>query len=171
MKIVAFLLALLVLAPPAHADGIDGTRKWSEPTVCVESHVKEKVWHVKAALRQWNKAAGPDFVLADDCFGAGVRVQTSSAKPGYSGWTQLEWSGDVLTAAWVTFYPREMGQLRGKQLKCFRAHTVAHELGHALGLAHYPSSHAGAVMSYLDPFKRCGKLSHFDQKQLESLYA
>ena len=70
----------------------------------------------------------------------------------------------------VTVNPQRIKAFASQHRSCQRKHTITHEFGHALGLRHYPHSHAGSVMSYLGWQRLCGGLSAHDASDYHELY-
>ncbi len=142
-------------------------------TVCVESHVGSP-WGVRTAIRRWNRLdGGPTFVLQASCadYDGTVTVRYRSASDSYTGWTTWFWdTSGALTHADVTVNPRRIRAFASQDRSCQRSHTMTHELGHALGLRHYPHSHAGSVMSYLGWQRLCGGLAAHDRADFARLY-
>jgi len=151
-------------AAPAHA--------WSATEVCVESHVGSE-WGVRKALRTWNELDGPTFVLADSCttYEDTVTVRYLKRDDRYTGWTTWYWdaTGHIVHAD-VTVNPQRIKAFASDEQGCQRQHTMTHELGHALGLRHYPHSHPGSVMSYVGWERHCGGLSAHDRDDYARLY-
>ena len=170
--LAAFSVALLGLAVPAPAQAAP-THAWSATTVCVESHVGSE-WGVRSTLRTWNELdGGPTFVLEESCsdYDVTVTVGYLSADDRYTGWTKWFWddAGHIVHAD-VTVNPRRIEAFASEDRSCQRQHTMTHEFGHALGLRHYPHSHAGSVMSYLGWDRLCGGLSRHDRADHAQLY-
>ena len=170
--LVAFAVALLGLAVPSPARATP-THAWSDTTVCVESHVGSE-WGVRSALRDWNELdGGPTFVLADSCtdYDGTVTVRYLNANDRYTGWTEWFWdeTGHIVHAD-VTVNPQRIKAFASQDRSCQRQHTMTHELGHALGLRHYPHAHAGSAMSYLGWDRLCGGLSAHDRADFADLY-
>ena len=163
----------LAAPSPAQAEEEAGHVWTAGTTVCVESHVGPE-WGVRAAVRQWNRLdGGPTFVLAKSCadYDGTVTVSYRSARDSYTGWTTWFWDETgALTHADVTVNPYRIKAFASQEQSCQRRHTMTHELGHALGLRHYPHSHAGSVMSYLGWQRLCGKLAAHDQADYSQLY-
>ncbi len=141
--------------------------------MCVESHVGQE-WGVRSAIRTWNKRdTGPTFVLEDKCpdGNGSVVVRYLEGDNRYTGWTTWYWdeAGDIVHAD-VTVNPRRIRDFASQDRSCQRQHTMTHELGHALGLRHYPHSHSGSVMSYLGWERLCGGLSAHDRADQAQLY-
>ncbi len=175
------LLTLVSLGGPttgSRADGGHGpeqVRPWSSSitTVCVESRVGRE-WDVKGAIRRWNRLeGGPTLVLQASCpdYEGSVTVRYRGADNEFTGWTDWYWNadGDIVHAE-VTVNPRRLTAFARKDLGCVRRYTTGHELGHALGLEHYPHAHAGAVMSYLGWRGSCGRLNDHDRADFSALY-
>ena len=170
--LAAIVVALSGLAVPAPAQAASA-HAWRATTVCVESHVGRE-WGVRSAIRTWNKSdTGPTFVLEDSCpDGDGsVTVRYLEDDNRYTGWTTWYWdeAGDIVHAD-VTVNPRRIQDFASQDRSCQRQHTMTHELGHALGLRHYPHSHSGSVMSYLGWERLCGGLSAHDRADYAQLY-
>jgi predicted Zn-dependent protease len=171
---VAFAVALVSLgvASPAQADP---THAWSTNTgtVCVESHIGSE-WGVRTAIHRWNQVVGgPAFVLEKTCtnYDDTVTVRYQSSGDRYTGWTTWYWDATGhLVHADVTVNPDRIKAFASQDQACQRSHTMTHELGHALGLRHYPHSHAGSVMSYLGWKRHCGGLSAHDRADYAQLY-
>jgi hypothetical protein len=163
-------LAVLAVPAPAHAES---AHAWSSSTVCVESHVSAK-WRVRSAIRRWNQLdGGPTFVLEATCpdYNDTVTVRYRNAKHRFTGWTNWYWDATgQLVHADVTVNPRRVKAFASEDRSCQRKYTMTHELGHALGLRHYPRSHAGSVMSYLGWKRHCGGLSAHDIADHARLY-
>jgi hypothetical protein len=175
--VVAVVMALVVLGglgPVAPAQAAASTAHvWATSTVCVESHVGAE-WDVRGAVRRWNRLdGGPTFVLEHSCadYAGSVTVRYLSSESRYTGWSKWYWdaSGHIVHAD-VTVNPRRIIAFAPQQRSCQRKHTTTHELGHALGLRHYPHTHAGSVMSYLGWQRRCGGLSAHDGADYHELY-
>jgi len=170
--LAAFAVALLGLSVPAPARATPA-HAWSESTICVESHVGP-AWGVRSALRSWNGLdGGPTFVLQESCpdYDDTVTVRYLDASDRYTGWTTWYWDEDGhIVHADVTVNPQRIKAFANQDRKCQRRHTMTHELGHALGLRHYPHSHAGSVMSYLGWERLCGGLSAHDAGDFAGLY-
>ena len=170
--VAAFAVALLGLAVPSPARATTA-HAWSATTICVESHVASK-WGVRSAVRSWNELdAGPTYVLQESCtdYDNTVTVRYLSGNNSYTGWTTWYWDeAGHLVHADVTVNPQRIKAFAGQDRSCQRRHTMTHELGHALGLRHYPHSHAGSVMSYLGWDRLCGGLSAHDAADLADLY-
>lgn len=167
-----FAGAVVVLAVPAPALA-EPEHAWSQGTVCVESHVGSE-WRVRGAIRRWNELeSGPTFVLEVSCpdYDNTVTVSYRNANDRFSGWTHWYWdaTGDLVHAD-VTVNPHRIKAFAGQDRSCQRQHTMTHELGHALGLRHYPRSHAGSAMSYLGWKRHCGGLSAHDTADHAHLY-
>jgi hypothetical protein len=177
LALVTALVALVALAGPglgSPAQASHGTSHvWGTGTVCVESHVG-KEWDVRGAIRRWNHLdGGPTFVLQDGCadYDGSVTVRYLSSDSRYTGWSKWYWdAGGYLVHADVTVNPRRIKAFASQDRACQRQHTTTHEFGHALGLRHYPHSHAGSVMSYLGWERRCGGLSAHDAADYHELY-
>jgi len=180
--VVALLMALVALgslglaspaqAHPDHEAG-EPAHTWSTATVCVESQVGSE-WDVRGAVRRWNHLdGGPTFVLEDSCadYAGTVTVRYESSRSRYTGWSKWYWdaNGDLVHAD-VTVNPQRIKAFASQERSCQRKHTTTHEFGHALGLRHYPHSHAGSVMSYLGWQQRCGGLSAHDASEYHGLY-
>ena len=168
------LVALGSLGPvtPAQAHA-EATHVWSTGVVCVESHVGTE-WDVRGALRRWNRLdGGPTFVLADSCidYDGTVTVSYQNSDSRYTGWSRWYWdaSGSLVHAD-VTVNALRIEAFASEDQRCQRRHTMTHELGHVLGLRHYPRSHAGSVMSYLGWRLLCGGLSDHDGADYHELY-
>ncbi|MBJ7356153.1 matrixin family metalloprotease [Nocardioides sp.] len=160
------------LAGPTHKEPL---RSWSThvETICVESHVGAE-WGVKRAVRQWNRVpGGPTFVIAASCSDHEdvVTVRYRGSGDRFTGWTEWFWddSGHLVHAD-ITVNPQRIRAFDRRDQSCMRKHTTSHELGHALGLRHYPRTHSGAVMSYLGWRERCGRLSAHDRSDFRELY-
>jgi hypothetical protein len=173
LAVVAAVLA--VGSPVPAASAADPARTWSTSvtTVCVESHVG-KSWDVKGAVAQWNRiAGGPTFVLKAHCrdYDDTVTVRLKGSPDRFTGWTDWYWdeTGHLVHAD-ITLNPQRIAAFDRRDQACMREHTTSHELGHALGLRHYPRSHAGAVMSYLGWRERCGRLAAHDRADFRELY-
>lgn len=175
------LLTLVSLGgptPAAQADvghGAEPVRTWSSSitTVCVDSQVG-RGWDVKGAVRRWNRLeGGPTLVLRASCpdYEGSVTVRYRGADNKFTGWTDWFWNadGDIVHAD-VTVNPRRLAAFARKDLGCVRRYTTGHELGHVLGLGHYPRSHAGSVMSYLGWRSSCGRLNAHDRAEFSELY-
>ena len=170
--LAAFAVALLGPSVPAPAEAAPA-HAWDATTVCVESHVGSP-WGVRSALRTWNQLdGGPTFVLEDSCtdYVDTVTVSYLDANDRYTGWTKWYWdtSGHIVHAD-VTVNPHRIKAFATRDRSCQRQHTMTHEFGHALGLRHYPHSHAGSVMSYLGWQRHCGGLSAHDRADYGHLY-
>ena len=173
----AALVALVAVGgpgatPPAQA-GPGTTHVWSSTTVCVDSKVGPE-WDVRGAIRRWNRLdGGPTFVLADGCanYDGTVTVRYLNSTSRYTGWSKWYWdaSGHIVHAD-VTLNAHRIKAFATQDQQCQRKHTVTHEFGHALGLRHYPRSHAGSVMSYLGWKRHCGGLSSQDGVDYHQLY-
>jgi predicted Zn-dependent protease len=100
-----------------------------------------------------------------------VTVRYRSSGDQFTGWTEWFWddSGHLVHAD-ITLNPRRIRAFDRAEQSCMRQHTTSHELGHALGLRHYPRTHSGSVMSYLGWRKRCGRLSAHDRSDFRELY-
>jgi len=171
---VIALVALGGFAPASPAQAAPAvTHVWSSATVCVESHVGAE-WDVRGAIRRWNRLdGGPTFVLADSCaeYDGTVTVRYLNSSSRYSGWSEWYWDASgYLVHADVTLNARRIEAFASEDQSCQRKHTVTHELGHALGLRHYPRSHAGSVMSDQGWQSRCGGLSGHDGADYQELY-
>jgi hypothetical protein len=168
--------AMLCSGPaPAAPRGDEAVHTWSSAvtSVCVESHV-DKAWAVKSAVRQWNRLpGGPSFHLEASCpdYEGTVTVRYQSSADRFTGWTDWYWddSGHLVHAD-ITLNPQRIAAFAGGDRSCMRKHTTSHELGHALGLRHYPHAHSGAVMSYQGWKKRCGRLDAHDRSDFAELY-
>lgn len=174
--LVAIASAVLLGGPSSAAPAAPETpRTWNSDvtTVCVQSNVGRE-WHVKQAVREWNRLdGGPTFVLKTSCpdYDDSVSVRYRNEDDVFTGWTEWFWdaSGDLIHAD-VTLNPERIKAFAPRDRTCMRRHTITHELGHALGLRHYPHAHAGAVMSYLDWQQRCGRLDAHDRSDFRGLY-
>ncbi len=170
LAVLGLALVGLVLPSSAHAAP---SHAWSDTTVCVESHVGPE-WGVLTTLRTWNKLdGGPTFVLEASCadYDHTVTVSYRNADDRYTGWTKWYWdeTGHIVHAD-VTVNPQRIKAFASDDRSCQRQHTMTHEFGHALGLRHYPHSHAGSVMSYLGWERLCGGLSAHDRADQARLY-
>ena len=176
--VLAAVLGSLALATPSQAapGHHEPERTWSATTttICVESHVS-KDWDVKGAVRRWNRLDGaPTFVLADRCadYDGSVVVRYKQDSTIYTGWTTWFWNDDAqIVHADVTLNPQRLKAYARGDYGCLRSWTTTHELGHTLGLRHYPRSHAGSVMSYRGWERSCGRLSAHDAADYHHLYA
>ena len=173
---IALASALAVLAVPSTAQAAPeeaAGHAWSQTTVCVESHVGPE-WGVGNAISRWNQLdGGPTFVLAASCPGYddAVTVRYQNANDRFTGWTKWYWdSTGAIVHADVTVNPHRIKAFASQDQACQREHTMTHELGHVLGLRHYPRSHAGSVMSYLGWKRHCGGLSAHDAADYAQLY-
>jgi hypothetical protein len=168
----AFAAALVVLAAPSPAQA-EPQHAWSQSTVCVESHVGPE-WGVPSAIRRWNELdTGPTLVLEESCpdYNDTVTVRYRNSNDRFTGWTQWFWdTTGHLVHADVTVNPRRIKAFASQDRSCQRHHTLTHEFGHALGLPHYPRSHAGSVMSYLGWKRHCGDLVAHDAADHAQLY-
>ena len=170
--VAAFAVALLGPAMPSPAQAAPA-HAWGAATVCVESQVGSE-WRLRGALRTWNELdGGPTFVLADGCtdYDATVTVSYLKADDRYTGWTKWYWdeTGHIVHAD-VTVNPQRIKAFASQDRSCQRRHTMTHELGHALGLRHYPHSRSGSAMSYLGWDRLCGGLSADDKADFAQLY-
>jgi predicted Zn-dependent protease len=175
LVILFIALASLGLAAPAQAEptSVGPAHAWSSSTVCVVSHVG-KEWDVKGAIRRWNHLdGGPTFVLESSCadYDGTVTVRYQSSSSRYTGWSKWYWdAAGYIVHADVTVNPHRIRAFASRDRSCQRKHTITHELGHALGLRHYPHAHAGSVMSYLGWQRLCGGLSAHDSSDYHDLY-
>jgi hypothetical protein len=180
LLVVVLSVAGLGLAAPAGAAPADPGRAqaetvhtWGSSTVCVESHVGAE-WDVRGAIRRWNHLdGGPTFVLHSSCadYVGTVTVHYESINNRFTGWSKWYWNakGDLVHAD-VTVNPLRIRAFASENQSCQRKHTITHEFGHALGLRHYPRSHAGSVMSYLGWQRLCGGLTAHDASDYHKLY-
>jgi hypothetical protein len=169
--LVAMSVVLLGLASSSPADAAPA-RTWSATTVCVESHVGPE-WGLRSTLRTWNGLEGGPTFVEDDCsdYDAVVTVRYRTSGDRYTGWTRWYWdeTGHIVHAD-VTVNPQRIKAFASADRSCQRQHTMTHEFGHALGLRHFPRSHAGSVMSYLAWDRLCGGLSAHDRADHAELY-
>jgi hypothetical protein len=171
------LLVLFAVGLAAPTDAAPAPKEtahvWSSSTVCVESHVGPE-WDVRGAIRRWNELeGGPTFVLKRSCadYDGTVTVGYLSSDSRYTGWSKWYWDANgYLVHADVTVNPERIKAFATENRSCQRTHTMTHEFGHALGLKHYPHSHAGSVMSYLGWQHLCGDLSAHDAADYHDLY-
>jgi hypothetical protein len=179
-KALALLVAVVSVTAlhgpaPAVSAPDEPQRSWSSSveTICVASRVGPE-WGVKAAVRQWNRVpGGPTFVLEADCpdHEGAVTVRYRSSADRFTGWTEWFWDGSGhLVHADITLNPQRIRAFDRADRPCMRRHTTSHELGHALGLRHYPRTNSGSVMSYLGWRQRCGRPSAHDRSDFRALY-
>jgi hypothetical protein len=177
LLVLAAIVPVLAYGGPALAVPApdEPVRTWSAgvTTICVESHV-DKSWDVKGAVARWNRVpGGPTFVLEASCpeYDGTVTIRVKRAADRFTGWTDWYWddSGHLVHAD-ITVNPQRITAFQRGDQSCMRRHTTTHELGHALGLRHYPRSHSGSVMSYLGWRRGCGRLSAHDRSDYRKLY-
>jgi predicted Zn-dependent protease len=169
---VVLVITGVNIAVADHAQALP-THAWGTSTVCVESHVGSE-WGVRTAIRRWNQVVGgPRFVLEKTCtdYDDTVTVDYRNSGDRFTGWTTWYWdeTGQLIHAD-VTVNSQRIEAFATQEQSCQRKHTMTHELGHALGLRHYPRSHAGSVMSYLGWKRLCGGLTAHDRADYHQLY-
>lgn len=175
MRLTTILASLLIssvlVLTPSSADSRPYGR-WERSSICVEPHVSIKRWKIRSAVHQWNSTPATNFYIRSRCSGDFVSIKRRPLN-GYLGMTYIRYleSGTlldadiVLDASAIMDYPKS-------QRRCLRRYTLIHEMGHALGLAHYTKRHSGSVMSYQGWYKpHCGRLTAHDRSDAARLYA
>jgi len=143
---------------------------WPKDTVCVEAHGVSGVWPLREVARRYNEN-GQDLRLRlrKDCGWHGsIHVRIGDAGGRATGTTRA-WTIDGHLAHVNILLDRGRTALFGSWTGCVRRFTVAHELGHAVGMRHH-LHRPGSVMAYAGWQRRCGGFDHLDRTTLRRLY-
>lgn len=145
-------------AAPGGFDGI----------VCVQASHRAMRWGVRHAVREWNSVpVGPRLVLRERCGTGRNRVRIDAMRiPGKgTGVAHREEDGSyhvILNTGSLWQYPTDRW--------CVKGHTSTHELGHVLGLPHFPSR-GDTVMGYANWWEHCGDLRPADRRMKRRQFA
>lgn len=184
---VAAALGLALLAGPAAADESVTPVRLSTRTVCVlpDFPVTGSGWKVQAAVREWNQAqhiirlsTAPE----PGCATVYVHRYTGPSLCGFTTWDRTWTLGRWAPAmdAWVVdgadIYLNDGCHPRTSHW--FSKRTVAHEIGHALGLPHstssrsvmYASDGQGPTIGHGDSAVRRALIAPVDVRAICALY-
>ena len=182
---VAVALAALLVAAPAEADEwVDvPPYRFAETTICVIKDPAVKGWRVGAAVRAWNEAQ--PYVrlhLATTPFG-GCAVLRITQVPGspmddWNGYANIPGSDEVLPGGALGIHGAEivlnrssLAESRTPAPGCDRKRTVAHEIGHTLGIYNHTTGVASVMSPNHDWVRFCGTPSIADARLIAGLYA
>lgn len=133
-------------------------------TICVQAGPAAMKWGVRRSVRQWNATpAGPRLVIRERC------RRDSSAHPyvivrvGRERGTHTGRTYDFGTGAHHVILNRHATLRHHGGVRCVRAFTVTHELGHVLGLEHF-THRDDMAMGYGGWWKGCGDVRPADRR-------
>ena len=171
--------AVVLVAAPAQADG-EVLPLLSSRVVCVRPDfpVLGSGWKVQAAVAAWNAAQGTiRLTMTPEPGCAEVLVHryysTNDGRCGYTSWSRVPlWIvGDKLLAPGLDIYLNDACMSPGHQGQLFGRRTVAHELGHAMGLPHYESCRSVMSVTVWYPLNRWPLVAPIDARHLTALYS
>lgn len=181
-RIAVAVLALLglVVAAPAQADGQTPPPRLASTVMCIRADfpVLGSGWKIQAAAAAWN-AEQPiirmTFTPTPGCADVIVHryISTTDGRCGYTTWDR-QWGQSVVTesgdrlAVGADIYLNDACVTAGTQ---YTRRTVAHELGHAMGLPHSESPRSVMCECAHYPLLRQRLIGPVDVRDLRAIYA